>query len=580
MQRKRRLTVLFSAFMLFSFGCSFVTPLPSSQDIPTSQVPANLPDRAATNSAQALKNVAKVIYDALADGQNLNSYISGVMTAFDVPPLSEADIALVEERYSEGLPLLFLPQVAEMADAYNDGGYVSLDSFITAANNQGAKQQGTNEPLTREYLTEKFGDYAGKTQYEPGEVLPAFVLALGQERATRFPPENADPLWGDGLLDPLQLTLLLYSISYSGAGRLPAQAPRTANVPSQDVKVSFSQDPVQASLGIAAAASNPIIDWIKDQIQDEITGEVQDFIGVPLGKAEAAQVSVCASLLLYGHKLKVKTTPDIIYHKDGEKPWTTQVQVALTFQDDYWGNYLQIDRWVLQNLAGCDLPHRGPVTGKPLEWSVSDELSEHGNFNLTPSQTNGAGQATATWQTVPETTPKSQRTPPNQQSVGGTVTVRAGSLVPGWSGLERIVGLLKDTGNTGGAALTVIYYTGEAYKAIGQEGIETYTGLICDPEKPFTLRADIAAYDITVNFQPSNANSGFFDLSGTINLGNSVTTVTGEGPYTVKRVDGTATQLILTFSKATGYNSVSGGGQESGFQMFIDLAPLDTPECD
>lgn len=140
--------------------------------------------------------------------------------------------------------------------------------------------------------------------------------------------------------------------------------------------------------------------------------------------------------------------------------------------------------------------------------------------------------------------------------------------------------MLKDTGNTGGAALTVIYYIGEAYKAIGQGGVESYTGLICDLEKPFTLKADIGAYNMTVNFKPSNKNSGFFDMSGTIDLGNSVTSVTGAGPYTVKRVDGEATQLILTFSEASGYNSVAGGGQESGFQLFIDLAPLNTPECD
>lgn len=440
MQRKRRLTVLFSVSMLVSLlGCNPVIPLPNSPDLPsvqetaTSYAPPNLPDPATKNSAQALQNVSKSIYDALANEQSLNPYVDGVMTAFEVPPLGEADIALVEERYSEGLPLLFLPQVAEMADAYNDGGYVSLEAFIAAANNQGAKQQGTNEPLTREYLTQKFGEYAGKAQYEAGQVLPAFVLALGQERATRFPPENADPLWGDGLLDPLQLTLLLYSVSYSGAGRLSAQPSLTAAIAYQDVEVSFVRDPVQAPPMAGVAQKDPIKDWIKDQIADEVTGEVQDFIEVPLDKAEAAQASVCASLLLYGHKLKVTNTPDIIYHKDGEKPWTTRVDVTLTFQDDYWGNYLQIDRWVLENLAGCDLPHRGPVAGKPLEWSVTDKLSEHGNFNITPSQTNGAGQASASWQTVPEITPKPQRTPPNQHSVGGTITVRATSLVPGWS---------------------------------------------------------------------------------------------------------------------------------------------------
>lgn len=574
MERKRPLTVLFSAIMLFSLGCNSVAELPSSQSTPTIQLPSNLPEPAAKNSAQALENVAKVIYDALADGQSLNPYINGVMTAFEVPPLGEGDVSLAETRYSQGLPLMFLPQVIEMADAYNDGGYVSLDAFITAANDQGAKQQGTNEPLTREYLTQKFGDYAGKAQYEAGQVLPAFVLVLGQERATRFPTQNTDPLWGDGLLDPLQLTLLLYSVSYSGTGRLSAQPSLAAENAYQDVAVSFANNPVQPA-SPAGVQADPIKDWIKDQIADEVTGEVQDFIGVPLDKAEAAQVSVCASLLLYGHKLKVKATPDILYHKDGEKPWTTRVNITLTFQDDYWGNYLQIDRWVLENLAGCNLPHRGPVAGKPLEWSVSDELSGHGNFNIVPSQTNDVGQASASWQTIPETTPKSQRALPNQQSVGGTVTVRAGNLVPGWSGLERIVGLLKDTGNTGGAVLTVIYYIGRGYKAGGHEGQNDYSGVICDLEQPFTVNATSPYYELPIQLVPSSAEAGSFSYSYTFSGGG---TATGQGLYTVNGDEAGAHQLILNVDDSIG--TFQGSEAHAGaFQMHIDLVPLTTQEC-
>ncbi len=127
---------------LASLGCDFGTQLLNSQDSPV------LPEPAPTNSAQAVENVAAMVYDALAAGENLNPYINGVMTAFGVPPLGEADATLAGTRYDQGLPLMFIPQVAEMADAFNDGGFVSLDSFITAANSQGAKQPGANEPLT------------------------------------------------------------------------------------------------------------------------------------------------------------------------------------------------------------------------------------------------------------------------------------------------------------------------------------------------------------------------------------------------------------------------------------------------
>jgi hypothetical protein len=365
------------------------------------------------------------------------------------------------------------------------------------------------------------------------------------------------------------LTLLLYSVSYSGAGTLSALP--------QEVKVSFHAGAVQPS---GARRSDPIEDWIKDQLEDQVTGEIQDAIEVPLDKKEAAQVSVCASLLLYGHKLKVTNTPKLIYHRDGEKPWTTKVDVLLTFEDDYWGNYFQIDRWVLENLANCKLPHRGPVEDKPLEWSISSGLRGHGNFDIIPSKTDGVGEAAASWKTVPETTPKSQRTFHNQRDAVGAIIVRTSGLVPGWSGLERIVNLLKDTGNTGDAPLTVIYYIPQSYKAVGQNGVKSYMGVICSLEEPFTLKADIGAYNMTVAFTPASPEGGSFTIDGTIDAGTSTTTVKGNGPYTVKMVDGKVTQLVLNVENVTSFNTIVGQGSDDPFQMFIDLEPLDTRECD
>ncbi len=422
------------------------------------------------NSAQALETVAKITYDALAAKEDLKPYIDGIMTAFGVPPLGEADASWAGIRYGDGLPLMFIPQVAEMADAFNDGGFVSLDSFIAAANDRGAKQKATNNPLTREYLSQVFAAYTGKVQYGPGQVLPAFVLALGRERARRSPPRNPDALWGDGLLDPLQLTLLLYSVSYAGAGPLPPQLTMT----SQDMSSSSVNDRITASRIPGIAGGGPIGAVIADAVQDQVTGEVQDAVGIPLDKKEAAQVSVCASLQLYGHKLKVKATPNLIYHKDGEKPSSTRADATLTFEDDYWDNYAPIDRWMLENLGNCKLPRRGSVGGKPLEWSVSDGLAAHGNYDVKSSQTDDDGHGFATWRTVDETTPKALRTFSNQRDAVGALIVRAGSLVPGWSGLERVVGALKDTGNTGDSPLTVIYYIrAESWTGTGSGRLRT-----------------------------------------------------------------------------------------------------------
>ncbi len=470
----------------------------SSQPPPAASTLGRRPSRHVNavplNSALALEGVATKIYEALAAGQDLAPYISGVMTAFGVPPLGEADLAVAKARLSSGLPLFFTPQASEMADAFNDGGFISLDSFIAAANDRGATQKGTSLPLSRDYLTEKFSAYTGKTQYATGQVLPAFILALGKARAAHLSatsPEAAseaalldplqrglrgqalppaalafearrakvlglqalDPVWGDGLLDPLQLTLMLYAVSYAGAGPLPAQALQEPLTTPPELNAG------SARLAGTLPDLNPA-GYIRDQLRDAVTGEVQGIVGMPLEEQAAAQVSVCASLLLYGHKLSVTTSPDLIYHRQetGAVPSATRVDAVLTFQDDYRGNYFAIDRWMLENVADCTLPGQGTVPGKPLDWSVSDGLSGHGDFDVPSSQTNLEGAGFAIWRAVAETTPVARRVFDNQRDAVGAVIVRAGNLVPGWSGLERVVGALRDTGNTGDSPLKVLYY--------------------------------------------------------------------------------------------------------------------------
>ena len=583
MQRKQHLTFLFSLLMLVSLGCGLVTPVPVTQVTPvpstqvflTSEPPINMPEPAIQNSSQALDNVARMIYDALAEGQNLNSYIDGVITAFGVPPLGENDLDLVKERYEQGLPLMFLRQVPQMADAFHNGIYVSLDSFIAAANEQGATQQGSNEPLTREYLTQKFGIYTGKSQYEPGQVLPAFVLALAKERAAHFPPNDPDPLWGDGLLDPLQFTLLLYSVSYSGVGHISSEVPVTASIIPPVKEISFTKGLDRVGHG------DPVKKWIVEQIRDGVKGEVQEIVEVPLDPMEASQVSVCASLLLYGHKLEVTTTPNQIYHKDGEKPWVTQVNVTLTFQDDYYSDKKAslLERWIIEDLADCKLPRPGPAAGKSLAFSVTGELIEHGEFDMTASKTNGDGYNFATWRTVPETTPKSQRTFHNQRQAVGNIIVRAGGLVPGWGPVELVVNHLRDTGAVGSAQLSVIYYVSSAYKVTGEyDGFTFSSGVICDLEKPFTFKANGPMWESNFETAPNNSVSGTFSVTGALTIG-GVTTVSG-GTYTISPANDGTYQLTLespsgTFTTEQGYTGDMPGGSAT-----LTLTPLDTQECD
>ena len=147
------------------------------------------------------------------------------------------------------------------------------------------------------------------------------------------------------------------------------------------------------------SAANPLTSAIMDQVRDQVTGEVQDFAEVPLGEVDAAQVSVCASLLLYGHKMTVTTAPNLIYHwqTDGTAPHSTRTDVVLTFQDDYWDNYLSIDRWVLEKLGNCTLPSARDDAGQTPGLVRVRRAESATQFDVFRPQTGVDGNGFATW---------------------------------------------------------------------------------------------------------------------------------------------------------------------------------------
>ncbi len=399
-------------------------------------------DEQISNSPALVADVAADIYDALEAGEDLAPYISEVFAAFDVPTLTEDDVepdGLADDRIEQGLPVVTPTLVEGMARAYADGVLVSVDDFIAGLVEQGAELRfpysTTGEELNKETFSIVLLSYSFDIfdEYQEGQALPALVVKLGQERANRQGLAEVDPTWSDGYLDPLQFTLLLF----------------TSMVPYDDL---ISGDFSLQGVG----------DFAANKIKDKIASEVGTVVEVPLGKAQAAQVSLCASLLLYGHKMTVKNDPNLLWHERSGVPSLTKVTALLEFMDDYYDNFLAIDRWVLEKFGKCTLPRKGPIEGKPLEWSVSSGLEGHGDYDIAPLATDENGEALASWRTVKEKSPECRWTFTNQRDAVGANIVRASNLVPGWSTLEQIVGFLKDTGNTGDAPLTVLYYDNEA----------------------------------------------------------------------------------------------------------------------
>ncbi len=116
---------------------------------------------------------------------------------------------------------------------------------------------------------------------------------------------------------------------------------------------------------------------------------------------------------------------------------------------------------------------------------------------------------------------------------------------------------------------------GLSYKAVG-EGI-SYSGTICDLEKPFTLISKSQYNDFTVQFTPSSTEAGSFTIKGSLfgGAGGAGTTyIDGSGHYTVTSGGGKATQLILNVDNASAVNTAMGGGTGGGFQILIDLAEI------
>jgi hypothetical protein len=399
----------------------------------------------------AVNGIAKMIYDAVAAGEDVTPHIEGVFEALGVPVLASDDASGAQARIAAGLPVMTESLAARMSEAYQDGVLVDAKGVFEGLVEQGVKlgypYNLGGDPLSADlfgalmYSSTVVGDADPDQQVLPGYVLPALVRALGQERVRRTSGTDTDPAWGDGRLDPLQFTLVTYSILTKGG-----------------TTGSKSGSGLRASHGLDAAGF--IKDKIKDQIEDQFTGQLQDALEVPLDKTDAAKISLCGSLILYGHKVSMKNTPDLLWHAP-KTPNVTQVELTLTFEDDFYDNWARaVLGSAVTDLTGCKFPRKGPIGGKPVEWDVSAALHPHGAYDLMSSMTNDDGKALASWRTVkdPPLPPACMVFEKQRDAVGATEGVIRG-LLPGWSTLERAVTFLNpNTGSQGNAPLTVLYY--------------------------------------------------------------------------------------------------------------------------
>lgn len=118
---------------------------------------------------------------------------------------------------------------------------------------------------------------------------------------------------------------------------------------------------------------------------------------------------------------------------------------------------------------------------------------------------------------------------------------------------------------------SVITIIDKGYRAAGKTADLTYSGMVCDLEKPFTVKGSIIGYKF--DFTPTSATAG----TVTISAAGMMVTSEGGGSYTIEGAD-TDTPRIAVSATAVGHSPV--GSRTGSGMLYIDLLPLESEGCE
>jgi len=113
----------------------------------------------------------------------------------------------------------------------------------------------------------------------------------------------------------------------------------------------------------------------------------------------------------------------------------------------------------------------------------------------------------------------------------------------------------------------------EGYRATGQDGPTSYSGVICSLDKPFTVVGHNGPLTYTNTFTPvGDGRTG----TATLVAGYGGVSWKGGGSYKVEGFDGDKPRILFEVSTTA---SAPGAGSSGSGTAHIDLVPLDTDEC-
>jgi hypothetical protein len=400
---------------------------------------------ALTVPAAEVRAVASGLYDQIQQQQAVDpAEVSLLFSVFGISTVGSSNDTAFEAAIAAEQPFMLDFQVQAIANKLSQSWFVSWDSFIAQMAGLGAVDN-SGQPLSRSYLSAQLAPLLTNDTYQYSELLPALVLALGQERASRSGGAT-DAVLGDDLLDPIQFNLMFYGCAMlplePGPGLLPKPSPTTTHRPKDSPGPTLSGWAGKFGPGLVRGAA---------------TGWIGDEIGFPLGYKDSPQAVVCASMALYSYDVQVTPDPARIWQRSNPAGGPYQSQIIATVNFNFPENVAwpaQIALWV----SGCDFPQNGAQNNVPVEWELTLELPQHGSLVQSDTVTWNGGQAKATYQAIDEPVPPALQAMTSPSAAIGYVYMRVLNVLPKWPQLETIVRLGNPSAAAGESLLTVYYY--------------------------------------------------------------------------------------------------------------------------
>ncbi len=400
--------------------------------------------------AAAIEALAAELYDELekANGDP-SAVIRDIVDSLGLYKGLSASLAEIKAQLAQGAPVYLEDHVLTMADAYQTGMMVDLETYIQAMVLQGAYNRNPRGPLTSDYLAGHLSPLLTRSEYPLEEVAPALILYLGHERASRS-NNKVDPVWADNLLDPLQLSLLTYLIILSSDQTVQDLAAEAAALKGTD-RQQDNDLPIPNTSTLFAGNNTSLSsqdDWRSIlgglfSTQTWTSGRAAEFMTEIIGTTDYDLKKVmCFIIVLYGYNVTLEVEHNEINkiweeNPAGSSPYETDLTARLRF------NYVPSNIVSEELFDGeCDdiiIPTVGPVAGKSIEWTMSGELRGHGTFggSINDHTFDNNGVAKATYRASTEIAKLYRRGSPEVAT--GQLHVNVGELLPAnWRNLEVV----------------------------------------------------------------------------------------------------------------------------------------------